>query len=115
MISSTLIEAASQFKNEAFKDEKEFRIVLYMPKDIEKYKERTAFDVPKWLEIQYRINNGILIPYIDVPVCACGRNSITVGPFQHKALAAKTLQEYLNGIKDYNHIQVECSKIPVRF
>lgn len=103
-----LIKLAATFKHESFEEEKEFRMIL----------EKMDCDFP----FRFRARNGILIPYVEVPVSLKSIVSVKVGPMRDQELAYKSmcmsvdevmrLAEY-KGIRG-DGIKVEKSAAPFR-
>lgn len=95
-----------KFKHECFSSEEEYRFVFYLPK--EKPKE-LANKMPK---VEYRSQNGMLIPYITVTARRHVMEVMT-SPYNSSEIILKTTQDYLTscGIKS----KVYPSELPVRF
>lgn len=97
-----------QFKHQCYSSEQEFRFVAYVP--FEKPAELKN-DVP---EIEYRAQNGILVPHIDLVV----KNGddmlqeIYISPFLKDDSAVSTMQDYLK--KCGVDCEVHKSELPVR-
>ncbi len=101
-----------RFKHECFKNEKEFRFVSYRP--IMKPK-RMNNDIP---EIRYRKQQGVLIPYIEIPCSKDALQSIQISPFVRSGFSHSAnvglLQNYLEK-QGFARVSVSQSELPVRF
>lgn len=97
-----------QFKHQCYASEQEYRFVAYVP--FEK-PEELKNDLP---EIDYRAQNGILVPHIDLVVKNGGNmlKEILISPFLKDDSAVSTMEDYLK------KCGVECgvrkSELPVR-
>jgi hypothetical protein len=93
---------SSILKHEAFKDEKEHRIVY----------ECRGEEI-----IKYREGNSMIVPYIEIsPVDDNDKlpiSKIIVGPTPHSELSRKSVESLLKS-KKYEGVDVEISKIPYR-
>lgn len=94
------------FKNEKFLNEQEIRLIY----------EQKESNFGSKLNIQYRLNNGIMIPYIEIDVNMKDIiSSITIGPGNQEDIVLVGAQEFLikNGIyiKSEN---IQSSIIPLR-
>lgn len=83
-----LMRLAAQFKDEAFDEEKERRIIA------------SPFAKES---ILYRPGRHHLVPYIPVPFKLDHVKSITVGPTRHHALAKAALQDFLEVLHYEDH------------
>jgi hypothetical protein len=106
MLQNTLRECICSFKNPAFKEENEYRIVYYVSSNKHP-------DV-----VNFRISGGMLIPYIPIGWRSSESKvpsitSITIGPNREAELSKKSLNLLL---EKYNleYVDVRESKIPFR-
>lgn len=90
------------FKNSAFNEEKEYRVVFLLGKNKSK-------DL-----IKYRINNSIIIPYAEIYFTDFPLSSITIGPKNKIDIAEKSLVHYLEN-NNYTNIEIRKSNIPLRY
>ena len=95
-----------QFKHSCFKSEEETRLIISIPKDKSVFQDKKAY------EIYYRNSNGILAPYIDVPIPRETVVEIVVSP-----TASETAYEAVCNFvkKNYPEVNVKRSKLPLRF
>lgn len=93
------------FKNENFKDEKEYRFVLKIPDDIH---------LNKILNYGFRINNGFFCPYYELKIKKEIIKSITLSPMLDSDLAKKGLSIYIQN-QNCEKIKILQSKIPIRY
>ena len=102
------------FKHEAFSNEKEYRIVILI-NDVYKNSKKTWFFNKniKAIKLDYFDRNGVLVPYLSVPIDKKAIKTITLSPAIEKVIAATSLEEFLktNGY----HAQISHSSIPIRF
>lgn len=96
-----------RFKHECFSSENEYRYVFYRPKIRPK---EMVQELPK---IQYRVRNGVMIPYIELKEPKNSLYEIQISPYIIDDFAIDTLNSYLVD----NKISVKPSKsdLPVRF
>ena len=97
-----------QFKHECYSTEQEYRFVIYVP-----------YDKPKMLKnelpvIRFRTQNGMPIPYIDIPVEAGTSylGEVLISPFVENENALATTSDYLTQC-GFN-CKVRRSVLPVR-
>ena len=90
------------FKHSAFENEKEFRCVIYYIKDY----ERTPYD--------FRIVNGIFLPYLKINFEKINVNSITISPANDQQILKDSLEFYTK-LKGYPNVHLHTSKIPKRY
>lgn len=113
IISNQLYDWSLVFKSEFFQHEEEVRVIVYVAK-------RTKIGVlqPSPIDIHYRDNFGLTIPYILLKVEKDLLHKITIGPLycekEQKEMQKKIMIERLfyNGYKD---VKVDYSNIPVRY
>lgn len=90
------------FKNEAFKSEEEFRIAF--PKRISAIKEKDK------LELLFRSQNGIVIPFIMVDFYSkLPISEVTIGPKNNIDVAKSGMEQYLKS-KGYNLDEITIGK-----
>lgn len=90
------------FKHSAFQNEKEFRCVIYYIKDY----EQTSYD--------FRIVNGIFLPYLKINFEKAHVNSITISPANDQQILEDSLIFY-KMLKGYPNVHIYKSKIPKRY
>ncbi|MBO4643669.1 MAG: DUF2971 domain-containing protein [Alphaproteobacteria bacterium] len=103
IIEYTLHICSIFMKNKSFSCENEFRIVIqYMSinKNIE--------------NLDFRISQGIFIPYIKIPIDTNDIKGITLSPTQHSSDALLGIKEFLKS-KGLDHIECNESQIPIRY
>ncbi len=98
-------------KRDCFRQEKEFRIVINVPNELlSKLKQERIY--------KFRINNGILVPYIELKFSMNVVKSITISPTVQSDLIEQSIQDFIKycnyDIKDFSEF-IKHSKIPVRF
>lgn len=86
---------------------------------IEESEARARYSDSVWSEkINYRVRNGILVPYIPFSFFEGCIKSIHIGPMENQYLAAQAmkmfLEKYNSKYRGTFHIDVICSKIPYR-
>ena len=90
------------FKHKAFQNEKEFRCVIYYIKDY----EQVPYD--------FRIVNGIFLPYLKINFEKNNVSSITISPANDQQILQDSLKLYTK-LKGYSNIYIYNSKIPKRY
>ena len=109
------------FKDECFSEEQESRYIAVVPTD--KLRElHYTYKEKEYNMYDFRINNGVLIPYIKVPfnewnVDACWViNSITVGPCYNAEERMASIKMFIDSL-DYKFKDCSICKsiIPVRY
>ncbi len=95
-----------KFKHECFSSEEEYRFIFYLPKENPK---GLTNKMPK---VEYRSQNGMLIPYITVTARRYILEVMT-SPYNSSEISLKTTRDYLTscGIKT----EVSPSELPVQF
>lgn len=97
------------FKDASFSSEKEYRFVLRMP-------ERQTEIPGGSLKIAYTVRQGVVTPHCDVPFRKNGViKKITVAPMVENSLATAGLQRYLQDNGYDSNIEINESKIPIRY
>lgn len=97
-----------QFKHECYASEQEYRFVFYLP---DKKPERMENEMPS---VKYRIQNGMPVPYIDLPV-GNGHSKlmeVLISPFIENHSAEATTKDYLTQCGFA--CKVRKSELPVR-
>lgn len=97
-----------QFKHECYSSEQEYRFVFYLP---DKKPERLENKMPS---IKYRIQNGILVPYIDLIVenGSSYLEEVLISPFIDSESVVNTTNDYLTQC-GFN-CTIRKSELPVR-
>ena len=106
-LNSILSRRSMQFKDKAFKNEEEVRLVYWEPED----DNNLVIDSKP---IKYRSKCGIVIPYIEVEFERKQIESLMIGPLIQTEIAEKTVKELLKS-NDYSDVKVEHSRIPIRY
>lgn len=80
-----------QFKHNCYSSEEEYRFVFYLPYSKPK---RLKNELP---EIKYRVQNGVLVPYIDIVINNDNAylNKVMISPFIENEYAVATTCDYL--------------------
>ena len=94
------------FKSSYFKNEEEYRIVI----------RTLQFKEKQFININFRISNGILTPFLEVsfkdkPEIIKG---VTISPTQKSPLVERGLSDFLIA-KKYKDVNISKSKIPLRY
>ncbi len=97
-----------QFKHQCYASEEEYRFVVYRP-----------YNKPKTLKnqlpvVKYRVQDGIVIPYIDLSVEDGGAylSEVLISPYVKNQNALNTTEDYLNQCGFY--CKTKLSQLPVR-
>ncbi|MFR6290969.1 MAG: DUF2971 domain-containing protein [Peptococcaceae bacterium] len=98
-------------KRDCFKQEQEFRIVITVPDKLLSYlQEKKVY--------KFRVNNGVLIPYLELSFSAEVVKSITISPTVQSDLIELSIQDFLKYCKlevsDFSKF-IRRSNVPVRF
>ena len=102
------------FKDEAFKDEREYRIALIVSNPrINSSRENYVNENLKKMQLGFDEKNGIIVPFMSIPFNKNSVKKITMSPIIEKSIAERSLLELLNN-KGYS-AKVVASKIPIRF
>lgn len=93
-----LLQTSAKYKDEAFADEKEYRVVIGQMTVDEKY----------------YLKNNLIIPYIEVPLLANCLTSIKLGPCVNYKKLIPILQQLLNNthVDEFKTIVITTSNIP---
>ena len=95
-----------KFKHECFSSEEEYRFIFYLPK--EKPKNLTN----KMPKVEYRSQNGMLIPYIELSAKRY-ISEVMTSPYNSSEIILKTTKDYL--VSCGIDCKVYPSELPVRF
>ena len=102
------------FKHPAFKNEEEYRIVLVITNNrLLTSRENYYNNNLRKLRLDYCERNGVLVPYMAVPINKDAFKKITISPTIEREISKQSLEDYLSQ-KNYN-IEVKTSTIPIRF
>lgn len=98
-------------KRDCFRQEREFRIVISVPdKLLSKMAEEKVYN--------FRVSNGILVPYIELKFTEDVVKSITISPTVQSDLVELSIQDFVEyckfDVKDFSEF-IKHSKVPVRF
>ena len=88
------------FKHEAFREEKEWRMLVLRSRR----------------SLKHRVRGSLLVPYIEINVGARLADileAVIVGPISHKEQTAEAIRGLLID-KGLGHLEVWCSKTPYR-
>ena len=99
---------AMMFKNEAFKHEREERLICSVPV------HGNPANISLKEYIRFRELNGCLIPYLNVLVDKAALKEVTIGPLIESEIAKSTVELMLE-LREYEDVKVRCSKVPVRY
>ena len=97
-----------RFKHECFASEQEYRFVCYRPT---KKPKNLKNDLP---EVHYRNQNGVLVPYIDIPVENAHILEVMISPLVESQNCESITHEFLTS-RSFTHCNVRKSKLPIRF
>lgn len=101
LIKRYLILGSIMHKSSCFKHENEIRMVLLAGEEDKQ-------------ELKFKTKNGILIPYLELFFDKSSLKKITIGPLIEKDLASNNLVEFLQH-KGYQDIEIQHSKVPIRY
>lgn len=118
---SNLAKLSCFFKRLCFSGEKEIRVVIKVPIE-EKFRGQTWSGVKSQKEnvkINYRFQQALMIPYIEMPINPHSIESVTIGPVTSSKNVAleknvDVVNEFVTGCLGRS-IPVLSSEIPVRF
>lgn len=98
---TSILDLAPRFKNDAFEEEKEWRIIV---------KAHVA------KKIDYRVRDNVIIPYVNIgssdsrlPI-----TRVTVGPGKDSELTRRSIEKFISQNIFYNSVEVATSNIPFR-
>ncbi|UPA25356.1 DUF2971 domain-containing protein [Shinella oryzae] len=96
-----IINLAPRFKNEAFEEEKEWRIIA---------KQQVV------KEVQYRVRDNVVMPYVVISNVGAGLpiQGVTVGPGKETSLTVRSIEKFLSNSPFYRDVRVSPSKVPFR-
>lgn len=113
-IAGILLEEIVSFKNEAFKVEKEWRVVV---RQRELTKQGTDDGGKTPITVHFRSSEGMLVPYVKLiptdPAKKLPIESIRSGPTLDKATASMAISMLLHK-NGFSNVRVQGSDIPVR-
>ncbi len=96
-----------RFKHNCFSSEKEFRTIVYLPK------EKPANYIGNLFPIKYRAQRGLIVPYVEIELNICQIKEIKISPYLQDKNAQKALESYVQQC-DANTIIISRSTLPVR-
>ncbi len=96
------------FKDEAFKDEDEFRFVIKLPTEYVK----NPISV---LNVGYDVKGGIIVPYCTLNIEKVSFKSVTLSPMLDKELAKQGLNRFLTDCRYEDKLEINQSEIPIRY
>lgn len=118
---SNLAKLSCFFKRPCFSGEKEIRVVIKVPTE-EKFRGQTWSGVKSQKEnvkINYRFQQALMIPYIEMPINPHSIESVTIGPITSSKNVA--LEKNADVVNEFvtnrlgRSVPVSASEIPVRF
>ena len=118
---SNLAKLSCFFKRPCFSGEKEIRVVIKVPTE-EKFRGQTWSGVKSQKEnvkINYRFQQALMIPYIEMPINPHSIESVTIGPITSSKNVA--LEKNADVVNEFvtnrlgRSVPVLASEIPVRF
>ncbi len=112
IISNQLCKWKLIFKSEYFQHEKEVRIIVYVGK-----RTKDGVPAPSPIEIKYRTNCGLIIPYIELQIEKTAVTFATIGPLYCDETQKKSQKAVLYEMLAANGCCAleQISNIPVRF
>lgn len=103
------------YKDESFADEKEYRIVIQFDRYIANQKVSSFFNSKNTsIKFDFFDRNGVLVPYLSVPLAKEAVKQITMAPTMESRIASISMKEFLES-NEYDKVDVEQSTIPIRF
>lgn len=96
------------FKDEAFKDEDEFRFVIKLPTEYVKKNHSV-------LNVGYDVRGGIIVPYCTLNIEKASFKSVTLSPMLDKELAKQGLNRFLTDCNYEDRPEINQSEIPIRY
>lgn len=98
---SRILSLAPRFKNDAFAEEREWRIIA-------------KAHVVK--QVEYRVRDNVIMPYVNIANKTTGLpiSRVTIGPGKDAALTRKSVEKFLSQTQFYNNVEVALSGIPFR-
>ena len=110
--------SAAFFKHTKFSGENEFRIVVEIREDLIPYNKETAKEFfgesYENMYLNFCVKNGLLVPYLQVPLVKDAIQQITISPITEYEIAKSSIEEVLD-INGYKNVNVKKSDIPIRF
>ena len=103
------------FKDKSFADEEEYRIVIQFNESLAQSNISAYFqNKHRNIEYNYFERNGILVPFLSVPLAKRAVKQVTMAPIMEKRIASFSMKEFLDA-NGYNNVDVKQSEIPIRF
>ena len=103
------------YKDESFADEKEYRIVIQFDRYIANQKVSSFFNSKNTsIKFDFFDRNGVLVPYLSVPLAKEAVKQITMAPTMESRIASISMKEFLES-NEYSIVDVKQSTIPIRF
>lgn len=103
------------YKDKSFEDEEEYRIVIQFEGILVGSNISTYFkDVNRGIKYSFFERNGILVPYLSVPLAKEAVTQITMAPIMENRIATLSMEEFLDA-NGYSEVDVMQSTIPIRF
>lgn len=98
---TAVLDLAPRFKNNAFQEEKEWRIIA-------------KAHVVK--QVKYRTRDNVIMPYVNIgsPTTGLPIVRVTVGPGKDAELTRKSVEKFLSQQLFYHDVEVAISNIPFR-
>lgn len=96
------------FKNGKFKHEREFRFVISIDEN-----KLSSFKSDA-LELDFRISNGIVVPYLSLSFDKKALTKVCLSPNTEKVISSSSIKELCKEC-GYGDIHVDASNIPIRF
>lgn len=109
LLSIKLTQWQLVFKAECFKHEQEVRAVLTVPIKVPSEAEEV-----KEFTIEYRSNNGYVIPYTTHSFNKSYLENVTIGPLMEQEISKNTVCSLLDQ-RGYKDVRINNSEIPIRF
>lgn len=111
-----ILDVGVFFKNKAFENEYEFRIVFYFY-ECEYYKaidEKSTEGVSVRIPYQFVYKNNFMIPYVDLQFDKKFIKGITMSPTLNDEASKASIEDFLR-INGMGNIRIKSSEIPVRY
>lgn len=104
------------YKDKSFSDEEEYRIVIQFYDSVAQSTISTYFkNSNRNVEYNYFERNGILVPYLSVPLRKEAVKQVTIAPIMENRIALFSVKEFLESNGYSNKVKVKQSTIPIRF
>lgn len=103
------------YKDKSFADEKEYRIVIQFDSYNAKQNIASFFNSKNTsIKFDFFDRNGVLVPYLSVPLTKEAVKQITMAPTMESRIASVSLHEFIE-VNGYSTVDVKQSTIPIRF